>query len=1028
MFYKKNTEKSLSPELFKNPTSEYRGTPFWAWNCELDKEELLRQIDIFKEMGLGGFHMHVRTGLSTPYLGEEYMGFINACVDKARENDMLAYLYDEDRWPSGSAGGIVTQNDEYRQRLLRFTTVPYKKERKNDIFFVENTTVRTEEGILLTVFDIELDDKGYLKEYRQIQPEDEVKGTKWYVYMDYSPKTSWFNNQSYVDTMNKEAMDRFIEVTYEAYNKNCSKDFGGVIPSIFTDEPQVAHKERLNSSFDTCDVTLPWTPTFPDTYKAKYSEDIMEHLPELFWNLPDNKPSVTRYRYHDHVADRFSEAFGQNCGQWCDEHGIALTGHLMCEQTLYVQTLAVSEAMRNYRGFGIPGIDMLCAAHEFITAKQCQSAVHQFGSEAMLSELYGVTGWDFDFRGHKLHGDWQAALGVTIRVQHLSWVSMKGESKRDYPASISYQSPWYGEYRRIEDHFARVNTALTRGKPIINVGVIHPVESYWLFWGPVDVNAPIANEIDSKFLQLADWLVKINTDFNFICEATLPELCENPTAPLTVGKMAYDVIVVPECLTLRSTTLEALEKFKATGGKLIFMGKEPAFENAVPSNRGKKLFADSISIEYSRDALQKALEDSMYVTIRYADGSDTNRFCHQLRQDGDVKWLFVAQAINPPDKNQIRGDDIDITIKGKYSIRLFDTQTGEIYAVSCTYKEGNTVFSREIHNYDSLLLELTEISDEKESGSIKTEEDAKTPALSSVCVKNEVEYTLSEPNCLLLDMAEYKLDDGKWQPEEEILRLDAKLCGEIGLPARGGHVAQPWVIGRTPDEHTVSLRFTINSEIDVQNVLFASERITEGSLAVNGNKVDIAVCGWYVDKSIETVKIPDLKKGMNIIELTLPFGVEFNTEWCYLLGDFGVEVSGRASKLIKKPEKVSFSDLTEQGFPFYGGNITYHLPICSKTGKIRLTVSDYVGALITLNNGQEIIYPPYNAWADVPVGDSILDITLFGNRQNSFGHVHYADRSLEWIGPYAWRSEGDQWSYDYVLRKLGIICVPVVEE
>ena len=53
MFYKKNTEKVLSKELFKNPTSEYRGTPFWAWNCELEEEELLRQIEIFKEMGLG---------------------------------------------------------------------------------------------------------------------------------------------------------------------------------------------------------------------------------------------------------------------------------------------------------------------------------------------------------------------------------------------------------------------------------------------------------------------------------------------------------------------------------------------------------------------------------------------------------------------------------------------------------------------------------------------------------------------------------------------------------------------------------------------------------------------------------------------------------------------------------------------------------------------------------------------------------------------------------------------------------------
>ena len=95
---------------------------------------------------------------------------------------------------------------------------------------------------------------------------------------------------------------------------------------------------------------------------------------------------------------------------------------------------------------------------QFLSAKQCQSAVHQYGREAMLAELYGVTNWDFDFRGHKFQGDWLAALGVTVRVPHLSWVSMAGEAKRDYPASISYQSPWHTEYRYIEDHFARLNT------------------------------------------------------------------------------------------------------------------------------------------------------------------------------------------------------------------------------------------------------------------------------------------------------------------------------------------------------------------------------------------------------------------------------------------------------------------------------------------------------------------------------------------------------------------------------------------
>ena len=41
MFYEKNGRKQLSDKLFENPTSEYRATPFWAWNDNLDKDDLL---------------------------------------------------------------------------------------------------------------------------------------------------------------------------------------------------------------------------------------------------------------------------------------------------------------------------------------------------------------------------------------------------------------------------------------------------------------------------------------------------------------------------------------------------------------------------------------------------------------------------------------------------------------------------------------------------------------------------------------------------------------------------------------------------------------------------------------------------------------------------------------------------------------------------------------------------------------------------------------------------------------------------
>ena len=121
------------------------------------------------------------------------------------------------------------------------------------------------------------------------------------------------------------------------------------------------------------------TDKVPELYEKAYGADIYATLPELFWDLPESKPSVHRYRYHDFISELFSSSFADNIGSWCRKNGIALTGHMMEEPTLRSQCAALGEAMRSYRGFDIPGSDMLCNWHEFTTAKQAQSAVHQFG-------------------------------------------------------------------------------------------------------------------------------------------------------------------------------------------------------------------------------------------------------------------------------------------------------------------------------------------------------------------------------------------------------------------------------------------------------------------------------------------------------------------------------------------------------------------------------------------------------------------------------------------------------------------------
>ena len=59
-------------EIVKNgERSEFKAKPFWSLNGKLEKEELSRQIEVFKKMGFGGAFLHSRTGLKTEYIGEE---------------------------------------------------------------------------------------------------------------------------------------------------------------------------------------------------------------------------------------------------------------------------------------------------------------------------------------------------------------------------------------------------------------------------------------------------------------------------------------------------------------------------------------------------------------------------------------------------------------------------------------------------------------------------------------------------------------------------------------------------------------------------------------------------------------------------------------------------------------------------------------------------------------------------------------------------------------------------------------------
>lgn len=1030
MLYPENEKPALDVKTFRNPPSEYRATPFWAWNCDLNEDLLLREIDQMKEMGLGGFHMHCRTGMSTTYLSDEFMQLIRACVDKAKKEGMLAYLYDEDRWPSGAAGGYVTSEEKYRARHLLFTPVPYEEDKDNHYYTNSSAQAsRKGNGALLARYAVRLNQRGELDAYRRLEGAEQAQAgeTAWYAYLEHATQSPWYNNQTYVNTLDKKAIERFVEVTHERYKEAVGEEFGKTVPSIFTDEPQFPQKTTLGFAKEKKDVMLPWTDDLAKTFQAAYGEDILDKLPELYWELPQGRISPARYHYHDHIAERFAAAFADTCGDWCRENGILLTGHMMEEPTLKSQTAALGEAMRSYRSFQLPGIDMLCDEREYTTAKQAQSASRQYGCPGVLSELYGVTNWDFDFRGHKLAGDWQAALGVTTRVPHLTWVSMAGEAKRDYPASIGYQSPWYKEYPMVEDHFARVNTVLTRGKALVKVGVIHPVESYWLHWGPQEQTALVRQEMDEHFQSLAQWLLFGLIDYDYICESLLPGQCRVAGAPLRVGRMEYDAVLVPDCETLRSSTVERLEAFAEAGGKLIFAGRVPTLVDALPSDRVEKLAARAQRIPFSEGAILTALDGERFLDVRDDKGARTRGLMYQARQEGDRRYVFLCHGQKPANPDVCPREEILIRLRGEWKASLMDTATGDIAPMGAEYDGGETALKHAFYAHDSLLLML------EPGRAAAAAQPAERADFAYETLRRPVAVELSEPNVLLLDTAQYAFDDGAWQQEEELLRADNAFRAQLGYPSRMDQVAQPWVVPDEPARHHMRLKFTVQSEVEIKAPSLALEDAERVTIAVNGKKVESRVTGWFVDESIKTVRLPDLHRGENEIELSIPFGQRTNVEWCYLLGDFGVRVRGAEKTVIEPVRALGFGDWTQQGLPFYCGNVTYKIPVTARRERLTVRVPQYRGALVGMEldgvRAGTLAYAPYEfTFENVEPGAHEVGITVYGNRVNGFGCVHNCDDALTWYGPDSWRSTGVRWCYEYRLRKMGLLVSPQIEK
>ncbi len=1010
-------------ELFAKPPAAFRGAPFWSWNGALERGRLLRQLDTFKAMGMGGAHLHSRTGLAIPYLGDAFMGHVRACVEHARETGLLAWLYDEDRWPSGFAGGLATREERHRLKYLLFTPRSYAEDPGSSPPPSSRAERwRTGKGYPLARYALRFAD-GVLAACRLLEAGDEPEAGErlWHAYLETCPPTSWYNHQGPLDVLSPEAVRKFIEVTHEAYRRVVGAHFGTTIPAIFTDEPLFTGKTRPAAWDDGSDQWLPWTHDLAETLRAAHGIEILPVLPALFFDgLPDT--ARIRWCWHDHVAERFRKAFAEPIAAWCARHGLLLTGHLESEGALASQTARSGECMRFYQPMQLPGVDMLCDRIELATVLQARSVARQEGRCGVMSELYGVTNWDFDFTGHKRQGDWQAALGVTLRVHHLAWYTMAGEAKRDYPAAIDGHSPWAAEYPLVESHFARLNTCLTRGRARARVAVVHPIESVWLHWGQEDRNGAALQAHEERFQALIHWLLHGLIDFDLIAESLLfRQRVEVACGRLRVGECRYEAVLVPPLATIRSTTLALLKRFFDTGGRLAFLGTPPSHVDAAPAEGAAEFAARCTRLPCERAALLDWLEDLREVRVR-GDAGQPESLLHQLREDGADRWLFVCNT----DRTNGRGL-VTVEVRGDWSCEAWDTFTGAARPLRMVHRDGWSGVPWDAQAAGSVLLRW------RPAGVVAAPATAAPLAWREIGrLADPYAVELAEPNVLLIDLVEGSLDGAPFGPLTEVLRLDNAWRVQLGWGPITNRIAQPWAEPDEPQPHRVRLRCRLQLETAVSGARLALERASEAAIVLDGEPLPAAPDGWWVDEDILTVPLPDLDAGCHVLKVELPYGRTRTLERMYLLGRFSVRVSGRHAVVAAAPGRWTWGDLAPQGFPFYGGNLVYRCRLDHAGGPLRLRVPVFRAPLLRaaldgIDRGP-LAFPPYELdLGEVPPGNHELAITCFGDRYASFGQLHHARPwALNWWGPDSWRTNGDDWCDEYVLKPHGILAAPIL--
>jgi hypothetical protein len=1024
------TEK---PELsLKNPDKAMRPVAFWFLNHRLEESELIRQIREMDQQGLGGFMLHARDGLRTTYLGEDWEHALRICIEEAEKRGMEVWLYDENHYPSGPAGGLlpcrhpdrtmksmaVLAEQRYQAgepisldiprdcfetlvgwgQRAKNAKVPLSADEKNLVLLTSLAT-----GQVLDVSEAAADgvlnipspfpeDPSYLVVLRVLS------------FAQVSQAIGKYQYPYYPDAFDEDLTDEFIGITHRWYEKRFGQYFGGTIKGIFAD--------NYSPNFGFLRRSVPWGRNFANRFREDTGRDIKDILPALFCrDVPDARTG--RMVYWRFMGRAFQKSYYERIGAYCASVGLLSTGHLCLEDGMAEHARQIGDYFDVMRSFSMTAVDQLGPREkggdlsgslnqsENLSGciKNTASAALWQDSPRVMCESFGCASapWGLDLGEMNRISGWLFGLGVDLFVPHGLYYSIAGNRKWECTPDHLHHPQW-NYYRVWTDWISRLCSCSVGGIPLSEVAVLYPIHSL-----RAELEMGLISEADRKdpscsghgtrtnaiqrcYRWTLEALIQQGINFETIDETTLGKSAVNGTTlaiPLK-GKddsLVLKAVILPGMTVLEPTSQRLLAEFVDSGGLVICINDSP-FE-IFDAAQGQRLPEDGRFMRLHEIFLNTSIRNGQLPTndIRAINVA----LDHEHVQCGELLFDILEDTIERPlifETSVQKNTSLITRSWHKNGMRFHYLFNGATVAANVDAKVSTTAPLTLIDCTDGSRVRLQ---------------------------KNAFHRLLESGEGLLL--AEEHTDN---------LPLENSL-GEI----RERHILETTGWGIKPDRWNVfplrtwatdfsgkKCRCTIEFSADVSlkeaRLLMDLERSLPEldshfyggrfECKLNGTVISDFRPGTYLDRNIYEAKIGGrLIPGVNVLEISSEACL-IDHEWRLhppmIIGNFA----------LRKNETQQYSicasphgDLTtgpwhEQGFPFFSGEFHYHtdvdIPALKPDERLFLECESVAGSAALLINGKQIacrVNPPWRFEIGRFSGQHVdLEIRVANTPHNTF--------------------------------------------